>query len=740
MGWGKLSFKGSVAFAAAVGLGILMVVAPASSAYALSTFAMQLGGPGTDDMFRGIERTSDGYVVVGTTDSFGAGKNDAWIVSLDENGNVESQTTYGSRAGDVARSVKVTEDGGFVIGGLTNSFTSGRTDFWIAKFGEDQELEWSRNFGGSNNDMAHAVEATSDGGYLLGGFTTSFGAVGKDYLLVKLDSSGLFQWAKKIGGSKDDVIRIVKETSNGDFLAAGFTHSAGTAGEILVVKLKANGDMLWQKTYGGAGFEEPSTILEVPDGFIILEQTRSFSGSTDGWMFKIDESGAIKWQKRFGGGGFDELSAARLTDDGGFIVAGETRSFGAVNEDYWVAKFESDGDALWQKRYGGSGIEEAEALALTPEGGVIVVGTTMSFGAVGEDVWLIRLDKDGNMANCGAGVTANQVTTAQSSNTGANPVPTNLGVTSPSPSMKSWNPTPKPSAANIAMQCDITKINRPPVALDDIYSTEEDTTLTVTIPGVLANDTDDDGDSLFAELVQSPANGDLTLGPDGSFTYVPDSEFQGVDTFQYKANDGTAQSNTATVSINVGEVDDPPVAEDGSISTVEDTAVSFKLNATDPDSSTLTYIVETPTFGELSGTAPDLIYTPNANYSGPDSFTFVANDGTSDSNTATISITVIAVNDDADAVDDEAATDLDTAVVIFVLDNDFDVDNDEFGIDAFDQTTEFGQVTDNGDGSLTYTPNPGFEGTDTFSYTITDGNGGSDTALVTVTVTGVPDG
>ena len=194
--------------------------------------------------------------------------------------------------------------------------------------------------------------------------------------------------------------------------------------------------------------------------------------------------------------------------------------------------------------------------------------------------------------------------------------------------------------------------NTPPTAVNDSYSTNEDTTLTVPAPGVLDNDTDADGNSLTAAQVTGPAHGSLTLNANGSFTYVPAANFNGPDSFTYQASDGTAPSNVATVSITVNPVNDPPTAANDSYSTAEDTALSVAApgvlgNDSDPDGNALTAsLVSGPSHGTLTLNANgSFSYTPAANYNGPDSFTYRASDGTATSNVATVSITVSSVND-----------------------------------------------------------------------------------------------
>jgi VCBS repeat-containing protein len=192
----------------------------------------------------------------------------------------------------------------------------------------------------------------------------------------------------------------------------------------------------------------------------------------------------------------------------------------------------------------------------------------------------------------------------------------------------------------------VNPLNDAPVAVNDAYSVDEDNTLTVSAPGVLINDIDVENDPLTATLVSGPSNGSLTLSVAGSFIYTPSADFSGTDSFTYKANDSMFDSNSATVTLTVNQVNDAPVANDQSVVTDEDTPLAITLTASDVDNAPLTYsIVVAPAHGTLSGTAPYLTYTPAADYNGAENFTFKANDSTTDSNIATVTITVKPVND-----------------------------------------------------------------------------------------------
>jgi hypothetical protein len=215
----------------------------------------------------------------------------------------------------------------------------------------------------------------------------------------------------------------------------------------------------------------------------------------------------------------------------------------------------------------------------------------------------------------------------------------------------------------------VNPVNDPPVADDQAVSTDEDTPVDITLTASDAN-----GDPLTFAVVAGPSHGTLS-GTPPNLTYTPDADYYGSDSFTFRANDGVADSNVATVSITVNPVNAPPVADDQAVATDEDTPVDIALTASDADGDPLTFvIVSGPARGTLSGTPPDVTYTPDADYHGPDSFTFRANDGTADSNIATVSITVGPVNDPPVADDQAVTTAEDTPVDITLTASDSDGD------------------------------------------------------------------
>ncbi len=294
----------------------------------------------------------------------------------------------------------------------------------------------------------------------------------------------------------------------------------------------------------------------------------------------------------------------------------------------------------------------------------------------------------------------------------------------------------------------INGVNDAPIAVADNYSTAEDTQLVISAPGVLTNDSDVEGDPITAVLDTDVSSGTLALSPDGSFTYDPNVDFAGTDSFTYHANDGTADSNVVTVTITVSGQNDPPVAVTDAYSTDEDSqlmvAASGVLgNDTDADGDPLTAVLDTDVSNGtlILNSDGSFTYDPNADFNGSDSFTYHANDGTADSNTVTVTITVNPINDPPIAVADSYSTSEDTQLAVMapgVLMNDSDVDGNALTA-VLDTDVSSGTLMLNADGSFTYDPNADFNGTDSFTYHANDGTVDSNIVTVTITVNAVND-
>lgn len=260
---------------------------------------------------------------------------------------------------------------------------------------------WSKTYGGTGSDIGTGwTLLTSDGGYAIEGDTSSFGAGGSDFWLIKTDADGTVQWNKTYGGAQNEVSGDMCQTSDGGYAIAGGTSSFGAGGsDLWLVKTDAGGNAQWNKTYGGTGSEIAYHVVQTSDGgYAVAGSATSFgSGGQDAWFVKTDSSGNAQWNKTYGGNTTDWVVDVIKTSDGGYALSGATTSFGAGGQDAYLVKTDAAGTLLWNKTYGGTGADMAESIIQTSDSGYVWAGYTSSFGAGGMDVWFVKTDSSGNM-------------------------------------------------------------------------------------------------------------------------------------------------------------------------------------------------------------------------------------------------------------------------------------------------------------------------------------------------------
>jgi Tol biopolymer transport system component len=290
-----------------------------------------------------------------------------------------------------------TTDGGYVMVGDTNSIGAGELDIYLIKTDVNGNKLWEKTFGGASEEFGDYVQQTSDGGYIIAAFTESFGAGNFDVYLIKTDSNGNKLWEKTFGGVDEEWGHAVQETTDGGYIISGLTESFGAGDrDVYLIKTDANGNKLWEKTFGDTGSESGYRVQQTTDGgYIIAGKTNSFgAGDFDFYLIKTNDSGNKLWEKTFGGVGRDAAQSVQQTTDGGYIIAGLTESFGAGEGDVYFIKTDENGNKLWEKTFGGSKLDGGVSAQQTTDGAYIIAGGTYSFGAGDADVYLIYYNPD----------------------------------------------------------------------------------------------------------------------------------------------------------------------------------------------------------------------------------------------------------------------------------------------------------------------------------------------------------
>jgi predicted secreted protein len=356
------------------------------------------GGKQTDRAYCVIQTDDGGYALAGSTNSFGVGGADLWIVKTDSSGNMDWNKTYGGPNDEIASAIMQTEDGGFVIAGMTSSFGAGGFDYWLVKTDSQGNMQWNKTYGGAQDDFAISVIKTSDSGYALAGWTNSFGAGGEDLWLVKTDSSGNMMWNRTYGGQFDDEAHALIQTGDGGYAIAGDTSFANGNEDAWLVKTDSNGIMQWNQTYGGAKLDTILSIVQLSDGtYALAGYTLSFGeGLSNAWLLKTDSSGNILWNKTYGGTYDNHAYSMMHTSDGGFILAGDTKTSIDAPSNYLVIKTDSSGNMEWERANGASTDNVAYSIIQSSDNGFVLVGTTDA-GGNGDDALLVKLGGNSNI-------------------------------------------------------------------------------------------------------------------------------------------------------------------------------------------------------------------------------------------------------------------------------------------------------------------------------------------------------
>ena len=369
----------------------------------------------------GIVFTGETRSAYGDTGANNNGRFTLWVVKLNAAGAIQWQKPLGGTKNEKGSSVIETSDLGIIVAGYTNSndndvtLNKGENDFWVIKFSESGTIEWKKTYGGAGSDETSKIKQTQDGGYVVCGVTNSTdgditNAKGEqDYWVIKLDSTGNLIWQKTLGGSRIDQTSDLLVTSDGGYIVAG--RSISTNGDVTnteigycgwVVKLDQFGTIEWEQCFKNG----VTAIQYIPSSneYILVGYGEGLNG--DSWITKINNVGDIVWKKNFGGSNYELTRSVSLTTDGGFLTCGVTYSDdGDVtnykgNGDFWLVKFDKNGELVWEKTFGGSGGDIPYDMTISSSGEIILAGNTNSTdGDITDvkgnsDIWIVTLERE----------------------------------------------------------------------------------------------------------------------------------------------------------------------------------------------------------------------------------------------------------------------------------------------------------------------------------------------------------
>ncbi len=360
-----------------------------------------LGGDQTDVLNSIASASGGGFVLAGYTESKGAGEADAWLLRLDSRGRDTWNRTFGGAGIDGFLSLAKLSDGSLAMGGVNRSTGSGLADAWVISLDRKGIEKWERTIGGDGRDMVLAIAATNGDGLVLAGLTQSQGKRLDDDLLVgRLDGKGNLLWKHALGGSQNDTATSIVVLPDDEILLAGFTRSKGRGrADAWILRLNGQGKVLWERTFGGSGFDIPWSIALVADGGFIFTGETGAGGrqGRDAWVMRLDAQGDPLWEKTFGGEKYDILTAIAPVPGGGFILAGNTESKGAGRNDGWVVRLDAQGEMLWEHTYGKKNQDAFWSITAVPGGGFAVAGQIGTTRTGDSDAWVLRLDKKGRV-------------------------------------------------------------------------------------------------------------------------------------------------------------------------------------------------------------------------------------------------------------------------------------------------------------------------------------------------------
>ena len=352
------------------------------------------GSSGSEGGRSVCETNDNGFLLCGYTYSSGEGNSDVILLKTDSMGNLQWSKTYGGSGWDYGFSACQTKDGGFIVTGYTTSTGNGLADVYVIKTDASGDVLWATTAGGAGVDVGKSVIEMDDGSFILCGYTESFGAGESDVYLVKISAEGDFLWSKTYGGKKADMGNKVCRAKDGSLIVTGSNGSTSTNQDFYLLKLDAEGNEDWIKTYGSSGafpFDWCHSVCQTSDGGYVLSGDSNVASPCNMLVIKTDSLGNQIWNHNFGDKLHDHGYSICETDNGGYILCGSVKSFETGKNDICVIKLNTNGEEENRKIFGGSGSEAGNRVIKTKDGNFVIIGYTNSFGSGDFDIYLAKL-------------------------------------------------------------------------------------------------------------------------------------------------------------------------------------------------------------------------------------------------------------------------------------------------------------------------------------------------------------
>ena len=374
-----------------------------------SIFFSKVFGEYDAEMGYSIQSTNDGgYIIAGATSSYWAtdslprrivlpahGVTDAIIAKIDKYGDPEWIKAYGGEQYESAFNARQTSDGGYFFAGYTSSIGAGLYDYWLVKLDPYGSVTWQQTYGAQQADVGFYGDVTSDGGFILTGYTVPDERTDKDFWLIKTDGGGNLLWSQTYGDSMNQSANFLQETADSGFIMIGETKGGSTQSDILLIKTDKTGAEEWRKTIAEPGNDIPYAIKQTNNGYIMISTTTSMgAGERDILLIKFDSSGDLLWQKTYGGTSL-EYGFDVVVDSDGYLLTGSTSSYGTMFYDMWVFKVDLSGEIIWEQVYSGTNIDIGRAIVANETGGYTILAQTSSYGAGEYDFWVLKMDENG---------------------------------------------------------------------------------------------------------------------------------------------------------------------------------------------------------------------------------------------------------------------------------------------------------------------------------------------------------